>query len=116
MRGFKKLKVWQQTHHLALFVYRVTGAFPISEADGLSTQMRELAISIPARIARGYSMGTRADLRQCCEEACLAAHQLETLIDLAYDLRHTSVDVHDYLLLEVKRAQTLLQAFIDKLD
>jgi four helix bundle protein len=53
MKDFKKLKVWEKSHHLALKVYGVTAKFPKEELYGLTSQMRRSSISIPTNIAEG---------------------------------------------------------------
>jgi four helix bundle protein len=53
MAQFKKLKVWQSAHLLALGVYRATAPFPREEQYGLTSQLRRAAVSVPANIAEG---------------------------------------------------------------
>lgn len=51
MQKFRKLKVWQQAHSLALRTYEATKGFPREEVFGLTTQIRRSAVSIPANLA-----------------------------------------------------------------
>ena len=53
MRDFKKLRVWQHAHPLALATYRATESFPAREVYGLTAQMRRAAGSIGSNICGG---------------------------------------------------------------
>jgi hypothetical protein len=48
VKDFRKQKVWQKAHDLALEIYRVTEAFPKTELFGLTSQIRRTGVSIPA--------------------------------------------------------------------
>lgn len=58
-RNFRDLQVWQRSMLLAKDVYRITAAFPRSEAFGLSGQMRRCAVSVPSNIAEGRRTDAR---------------------------------------------------------
>ncbi|MCG8342419.1 MAG: four helix bundle protein [Chlorobiales bacterium] len=47
-RCFQDLIVWQKAHELVLRVYRVTQGFPKEEIYGLTSQLRRVAVSVPA--------------------------------------------------------------------
>jgi hypothetical protein len=53
MQDFRKLKVWQKSHSLALHVYAKTANFPKTETFGVTAQTRRAAVSIAANIAEG---------------------------------------------------------------
>jgi four helix bundle protein len=57
MAQFKKLKVWQRAHLLALAVYRTTASFPREELYGLTAQLRRAAVSVPATSPRAVALG-----------------------------------------------------------
>jgi four helix bundle protein len=61
MKDFKKQKVWQKSHHLALDIYKVTGSFPREELYGLISQLRRSCVAIPANIAEGWGRKSEAD-------------------------------------------------------
>jgi four helix bundle protein len=53
-KSFKDLFVWQKAHELVIGVYKMTRLFPAEERFGLVSQMRRVAVSIPANIAEGF--------------------------------------------------------------
>jgi four helix bundle protein len=63
-KSFKDLVVWQKAHAYVLDIYKMTEEFPKSELFGLTSQMRQAAISIPANIAEGFKkQGPRDKVR-----------------------------------------------------
>jgi 23S rRNA-intervening sequence protein len=42
LSDFKRLKVWEKAHAVALRVYTITRGFPREETYGLSSQMRRI--------------------------------------------------------------------------
>jgi 23S rRNA-intervening sequence protein len=60
-KTFLDLLVWQRVHSFFLGVYKMTAAFPTREVDGLTSQMRRAAVSIPANIAEGFVKRGKAD-------------------------------------------------------
>ena len=52
MKDFRELLVWEKAHALTLAIYRATESFPPQEVDGLTSQLRRAAASIPANIVR----------------------------------------------------------------
>ena len=60
IRSYRDLKVWQHGLRLASECYRLSQPWPRSELYGLTSQLRRAATSIPANIAEGHGLGTRA--------------------------------------------------------
>ena len=90
MKDFRKQKVWQKAHDLALEVYRVTEAFPKREVFGLTSQIRRAGVSIPANIAEGCGQDTDADFARFLQIAMGSASELEYHLLLAHDLGFVS--------------------------
>ena len=90
MKDFRKQKVWQKAHDLALEVYRVTEAFPKREVFGLTSQIRRAVVSIPANIAEGCGRDTDADFARFLQIAISPASELEYHLLLAHDLGFVS--------------------------
>ena len=53
MQDYRKLKVWQKSHSLALEVYAAAASLQSRPAWPLQTQILRAAISIPSNIAEG---------------------------------------------------------------
>ena len=77
MQDFKKLKVWERGHHLALAIYKTTARFPKEELYGLTSQMRRAAASIVSKIAEGRGRAGGADFARFLHMATGSAYELE---------------------------------------
>lgn len=66
--------------------------------EELVRQIRRAAVSIPANIAEGYALGTKAQLIRCLRIAYGSASELVTHIELARRLEIISKDVSQNLL------------------
>ena len=54
MKRFEDLEVWRKAHRLTLKTYKITRDFPPEEKFGLVSQMRRVAVSVPANITDGF--------------------------------------------------------------
>ena len=110
MRDFRKLKVWEKAHELALETYRITTGFPREELYGVTSQLRRACISIPANIAEGCGREGEAELRRFLRIGLGSANELEYHLLLAKDLGFLSSKEHERIvgkLIEVKRMLTV---------
>ena len=108
MGDFKKLKVWQKSHQLALAVYRSTAGFPDHERYGVTTQLRRAACSVPANIAEGCGKGTDNELRRYIRISLGSAAELEYHLLLARDLGYLSPPVYASLTPASLEVQSML--------
>ena len=115
MKDFRKQKVWQKAHDLALEVYRVTEAFPKTELFGLTSQIRRAGVSIPANIAEGCGRDTDADFARFLQIAMGSASELEYHLLLAHDLEFLSDPDYERLNNKTTEVKQMLTSFIKKL-
>ena len=108
MGDFKKLKVWQKSHQLALAVYKSTAGFPAQERYGLTGQLRRGSASIPANIAEGCGRGTDNELGRYVRISLGSATELEYHLLLARDLGHLSASMYDLLSTATLEVQNML--------
>ena len=115
MKDFRKQKVWQKAHDLALEVYRVTEAFPKREVFGLTSQIRRAGVSIPANIAEGCGQDTDADFARFLQIAMGSASELEYHLLLVHDLGFVSDPDYERLNNQTTEVKQMLTSFIKKL-
>jgi four helix bundle protein len=53
--SFTDLIVWQKSHTFVLEIYKVTKTFPKEEVFCLTSQMRQVAVSVTSNIAESFS-------------------------------------------------------------
>jgi len=58
MRKLERLDAWRTAQELAYEAYLLTLEAPLSKHFALIDQIRRAALSVPANIAEGYSLGT----------------------------------------------------------
>ncbi len=78
VRSYRELHVWQTAMALATEVYRLTQTFPPEERFGMTTQIRQAAISIAANIAEGYGRESLRDYVRFLRVAQGSLKELET--------------------------------------
>jgi four helix bundle protein len=86
MQRFTDLKVWRQSHTLALDIYKVTERFPPSERFGITAQLRRAAVSVPTNLAEGAKRKHRSEYARFINLAEGSVAETEYLLFLARDL------------------------------
>jgi four helix bundle protein len=115
LKDFRKLKVWEKSHHLTLSVYQATSSFPDHERYGLTSQLRRAAVSIPTNIAEGYGRGGDAEFARFLQIASGSAAELQYQILLANELNFMDTDNFERLNNDVVEVKKMLNALIQKL-
>jgi four helix bundle protein len=108
MGDFKKLEVWQAAHALVCEVYKRTGAFPKTEAYGLTAQLRRSAASIPANIAEGCGRNGDAEFGRFVRISLGSATELEYHLLLSRDIGLLDPQTHGRLSAQAVRIQAML--------
>ncbi len=112
MKDFRKIKVWQKAHELALAAYRATSVFPREEMYGLISQIRRAAASIPTNIAEGCGRGSDKELSWFCQVAMGSASELEYHFLLSKDLEFFDDVQYKKLSEQVIEVKKMLSSFI----
>ena len=112
---WRDLKVWQKSHALVLQIYRITSAFPKSEAYGLVDQLRRAAYSAPANIVEGQSRNTTKEYLQFLYNARGSIEEVRYFLLLSKDLGFIAAE--DFLTLEAEyeSASKMLNGLIKSL-
>ncbi|MBI2760072.1 MAG: four helix bundle protein [Chloroflexi bacterium] len=115
MRDFRDLKVWERAHKLTLGVYAASKGFPRDELDGLTSQIRPSAASVPANIAEGCGRNGSAELSRFMQIALGSASELEYQILLAHDLGYLTDGDFEHLAANTIEVKRMLGSFIQRL-
>jgi four helix bundle protein len=113
--AFKKLRVWQEAHYLALEVYRVTKEFPESEAEGLTAEMRASAIKISGKIARAAGVPDAEDRNRSLKIALRNARELKLRVEIASTLEYLEADRAKELDFQIQRVEYMLTKLLLKI-
>jgi four helix bundle protein len=88
IRSYSDLLVWQKAMALVTEIYEVTSSFPTAEMFGLTSQIRQAAVSIPSNIAEGQGRSSTGEFRQFLGHARGSLAELETQLYIAKNLRY----------------------------
>ena len=86
MRRLESLVTWREARQLARDAYRLTMSGSLYRHYAVADQIRRSATSIPANIAEGYGLGTKAQLIRCLRIALGSTYELTTHLELVRDL------------------------------
>ena len=81
---------------LVMHVYRNTEKFPSTEADGLTSQIRRAAVSIPSNITEGAARRTNKEFTNFLYIARGSLSELDTQIELANRLGYLNDNDENY--------------------
>ena len=116
MQDFRRLKVWEKAHRLAVEVFRVTKAMHREHGISLVSQLRRAAISTPANIAEGAGKSSNAEFHRFLQIALGSAWETLYHLLLARDigaLPHAEFDALSEKAIEVRRMLTGLAKRVD---
>ncbi|MEA5427449.1 four helix bundle protein [Arcicella lustrica] len=116
MRDFRKLRVWEQSHHLTLLLYSQTKTFPNEEKYGITSQIRRAVASIPTNIAEGCGKIGDKDFARYLNISFGSASELEYLMILSKDLDYLSSDMFLTISTEIIAIKKQLYHLIIKLN
>ena len=115
MKNFKLLRVWQLGFKISVSAYRLTAGFPVEERFGLSSQIRNAAISIPSNIAEGSSRSSEKDYSRFIEIALGSAFELTTQVMIADNLQFGDPVLRKLLLKDIEQEHIMLHSFLSRL-
>ena len=115
IRNFRDLDVWKLEKKLVVDVYKITQNLPKEETYGLISQMRRAAVSIPSNIAEGFNRFHNREYRQFLYIAIGSCAELETQIEIAFDLNYLDEASKSTLLEIIDHESRMLRNLIKKL-
>jgi four helix bundle protein len=87
MRQLETLEAWKVARKVSADAYRLTLQTPLRRQFVLADQIRRAAVSVPANLAEGYALGTRAQLVRCLRIAYGSTAELSAHLQLTADLQ-----------------------------
>jgi four helix bundle protein len=116
MRDFRKYEVWQLSHSLVLEVYSQTMNFPKSEQYGITSQLNRATVSVPTNISEGCGRNSDADFHRFIQISLGSAHEVEYLLQLAFDLKFIDLSNYEALNTKVNLVKQKLYHLAQKLN
>jgi four helix bundle protein len=106
MQDYRRLKVWQKAHAVALDVQQACDRFPRREGAVLANQLRRAILSVPANIVEGAAKGSDLEFRRFLNIAMSSAQEADYHLLTARDSNRLGEQRYEELaarLLEVRR-------------
>lgn len=113
--SFEDLRVWQDSHGLALEIYKLTRLFPKEETYGITSQLRRCSSSVPANIVEGFYRHTTREFIQFLYNARGSAGEVIYFLVLARDLGYISLYIYKNLRYKYDSLIKSINAFIKSL-
>ena len=115
IRNFRDLDIWRKGIEVVKDIYKVVGEFPKQEFYGLVNQMQRSAVSIPSNIAEGFNRFHNREYKQFLYIALGSCAELETQVEISWELRYMSDIGKEDLLEKVDHESRMLMNLIKKL-
>lgn len=115
MADFKKLKVWQKAHALALSANRVAGRIRGTAHLSLKSQMIRSAMSIPANIVEGRGQQGEREFARYLRIALASASELESHAIMARDMGAIPHAEFNALLERIIEVRKMLHGLLSRL-
>jgi four helix bundle protein len=109
---YRDLLVWREGMELAVAAYQLSTEFPRDELDGMTSQVRRSAASIPANIAEGYGRESSGAYVQQLRVAQGSLKELETHRLLASRVGITTISAITPLLDRAEEVGKMLRGLI----
>ena len=84
--SYRKLRVYEESKNLVLFVYTLLKLFPKEEHYALCDQLRRAVISIPSNIAEGMGRNSLKEQIHFIEIAFGSLNEVMYQLELVHDL------------------------------
>ena len=88
IKSHRDLIVWQKAVQLVVHLYEVTRTFPKEETNGLTSQIRRAATSIPANIAEGQGRRLAGEYQHFLGNARGSLWELDTHLEVSFLLNY----------------------------
>ena len=96
-KGYKKLKVWEKAHKLALEIYKISKTFPKEEIYGLTSQIRRAAFSVSLNIVEGQASTSKKEFLSFLNIANRSLVETEYLLEIVRELSFIDGNEYKYI-------------------
>ncbi len=115
VRSIMKNKTIKSSHELVLSIYKYTKHFPVEESNGLTHQLRNVAISIPESIAEGLGRTYDNELGLFLSTSLGLVSRLAYIVELSFQLGYLYESEFDDLEEKIEEVKSLLNESIQKI-
>lgn len=110
------LAVWKDSIAFVKDIYILTNSFPEDEFSGLVSRLREIVISIPTNISKGFSMKLKSEINVFLIKAQNAIAETDTLLLISYELGYINQKDLDIFSLKTDNIEAQINGLIKKFE
>jgi len=115
VRSCRDLIAWQKAIDLVTEIYHCTQTFPRNETNGLISQLRRAAVSIPSNIAEGHARLTTGEFRQFLGHSLGSLMEIETQIEISRRLEYLAPAESERLLRQTTEVGKVIRGLLKSL-
>ena len=113
MRDYKKLKVWNKSHQLYLYIKKsIVVKFPREEKYELASQLQKAVLSVPLSIVRGCGRYTEKDCAHFLNNVLGPVNETDYCCFAASELKYISTEEYGTVNKLINETRAMLIAFI----
>ncbi len=112
IKGYKKLKIWQKSHLLAMETYKATKLFPKEELYGVTSQLRRAVLSVPLNIVEGHASNSKKEFLHFLNISNRSLVETEYLLEITHELGYLTEEHFNQLESIKCQVGALLKAFV----
>ena len=111
----KDLEVYKRSELFVSEIYKLTSDFPEAEKDGLISQLRRAAVSVPTNISEGSSRKSTKELIQFLYISLGSISEIETLLEISRNLEILNASNFELLNSDLESIKRMLISLIKSL-
>lgn len=116
MSSVENLKVFQDSHQLALELYRITNNFPNNEKFGLISQIRRASSSICANLMEGSHRNNKKEYKHFVGIARGSIGELKYHLLLTKDLGYIDFEQYKIIINKTNEISKMLYGLVKSLE
>ena len=116
MTDFKKLKVWEKSHEIAVATHKLAKGIRHQLYSALQNQLIRAAASVPTNIAEGSRQSSRREFARFLRYSLNSNTELEYHIILARDIEAIPATAADELLTAIEEVRKMLYGILRRVS
>jgi len=112
---FQKFPVYKDVKKFIKDIYITTMEFPKNERFGLTSQLRNAAISIALNIAEGSDRGSDREFNRFLRIAIGSTNEAVAALDISLENRYIRLNIYNSLMVQAQNIVKQLSSFSKKL-
>ena len=106
---YRELKVWQKSMKFVTDIYKLTQDFTDIEKNGLTSQIRRSAVSIPSNIVEGFVRRLPKEFIRFLRISISSLFELQTQLEICKNINLTGPNIFDHFYEDSREIERMLK-------